>query len=324
MIILILYFLKNPLKFKYSIIIYFLLSFVSSFLVENITVGLFCFSVLINIYYYFKNKKLNYRYLALLLGSITGSILMFLNPSYLKLFNHTDNYRHLRRSHYKISIFPNLFENYLFNFFKMFIVLLICFKNNKGKINYLAGFLFNLAIIAMMNNRIFVDQIIYYPILAFYVLTMLWFFYLNRNLLDKNLLTLIIMLGLILLPLFFVSPVGARNFLSIYVLEGIIYLTLFAKLTNSKYLLVWLFILIGFYSFIFIKYQKDFSLIKNEVNRIIEAVNSGEKEINASRDLLFDYAVHYGLPHSNGEVKKDFSSYYHISNDWKINFYKKI
>ena len=206
----------------------------------------------------------------------------------------------------------------------MFIVLLICFKNNKGKINYLAGFLFNLAIIAMMNNRIFVDQIIYYPILAFYVLTMLWFFYLNRNLLDKNLLTLIIMLGLILLPLFFVSPVGARNFLSIYVLEGIIYLTLFAKLTNSKYLLVWLFILIGFYSFIFIKYQKDFSLIKNEVNRIIEAVNSGEKEINASRDLLFDYAVHYGLPHSNGEVKKDFSSYYHISNDWKINFYKKI
>ena len=239
----------------------------SSLFMENITVFLFGYTLYLNIRYLIKNKKINIKYLLAFIGSLVGSIIMFSHPSYMNILTGDDTYRVAAGIHssflrmMKYNIFTNLihygfYNNYVITLFIDSYVIYYYFKNKLDKkllfllipifiiniyliVSHLNEYLYNLSII---NGIIMIIYVILNVILLKIVFKDK---YLNR--------ILLIMLG-VLLPLFFVSPVGPRNFFTIYVFEILILLRIIPYEVH-KYLKILLMIiliyLVGFNIFIY-------------------------------------------------------------------------
>lgn len=314
--ILILYFCLNKINFKYSVVIYFLLSFLGSLLVENMTLALFGFALIINIRNYFKTRKINYNYLALLLGSILGLLIMFLNPSYLKILNKADNYRSLEQTNLEKMMFPYLFFNPFLNLLKIITILFVVFKKPSVR-NIIIGSAFNIFIIILMFYEKLPNILIF---VILYCIVGGLFLFVNRKIINKNLKIIFTLIVLTIIPLFFVNPIGARNFLPIYLLELIFYLSLISDyLIKFKFNYLIIFTAIIVYGFTYYIYNVDFKATEVVRNQLITKINEGQKEINVNLEVFEKNKVHYPLPYLKGD-KVAFSEFYHTKKGWTINY----
>lgn len=319
-VILLLYlYLKKPhlkgIKFYYLA-----LGFFGSFFVENITIAIWLFALTINILDFIKNKKINKDYKWLFIGSSLGALGMFLNPSYLKLVDKTDTYRAFMNSNYIVTMFPYYFLNYVSLVFKLIVVILVIIKNKKGVVNLFYGLSYVACSIGMIFYKSFAADWFTYVMVVFYFLIAIAFWFINRNLLQKEQKSILFLTLLILLPLFFVYPVGARNFLGIYMLLNIFYLSIFIKFINEYYFFVpALILLVVFYSNTFVKFNNDFKKIASLKQQIVEKVKKGDKEIVLNAKYFFNIKVHYPFP-DYGFIKSGFSELYHLPDDWQMIF----
>lgn len=236
----------------------------SSLFIENLTVFLLLFTLCLNIIYIIKNKKIKIPLISTFLGSLIGTIIMFIHPVYHNVLDGTDVYRNyasgilgiIERS---IKNYVNVLHKYIafeniVVIFLIIAVMFIYFRNNKK--NYSSKQIKAL-------NILFIYQIIYtiYIIIcrlnpnwnillkytvclnalltAIYIITLLIMtiilFYKNKNFL-KIIMPLIIIIGLVA-PLCIVNPIGPRNFYMVYVLEILFFLYILkeAKIEYKKY-----------------------------------------------------------------------------------------
>ena len=89
LILITLYFIK--LDNKKLAILMLPLGIASSLFLENVTIYHLVFSLLLLVYSFIKDKKINYIYLFYFIGSLIGTLVMFLNPSYIAVFSSGDD-----------------------------------------------------------------------------------------------------------------------------------------------------------------------------------------------------------------------------------------
>lgn len=99
LILIYLYLIKNEFKQKaekyliFRVCFSFLIGMCSQLFVENITVYVVIFSVVVTISYFIRFKRISMTALAHTLGSIAGTFIMFLSPVYRTVAEGTDTYR---------------------------------------------------------------------------------------------------------------------------------------------------------------------------------------------------------------------------------------
>lgn len=147
---------------KFSYIFFPILSFIFSMFVENVSVGIISVCLLIIIYYFIKNKKINVFMVLNLLFSIIGLYLMLNSPGTANRINTMINFDNLNLLEKIIRTFPRQM-NYVFikNSFLLLlfsiITSVIIYRNysNKKKI-FLNLFMLIIPIITIINGVNFI------------------------------------------------------------------------------------------------------------------------------------------------------------------------
>ncbi len=300
-------------KAKISSGIFLLLSyFISSFFIENLTVFLLIYSLVMNLIYLIKNKKLNYNMCLAFLGSLIGNICMFHQPCYSKVLDGTDTYRSIGHSLGAVIL------RFLANYFKIiskyiaienvFIILILIgalylyYKKNKKdnkiiNLTYIYLFMYSIYIFLLKINpnwNIFANYTIIFNgiltaiFLIILIIDILIIFYQSKDF-YKILLIILTIIGLVA-PLSVVSPLGARNFFMIYVLELFLLLLIVRNLNlnlNIKPVLTMiLLVIIGYYVSIY----GYISLISTQrLNYIYKEVEKGNTIVNVPYLPYSDY-----------------------------------
>ena len=134
--------------------LFLLLGIFNSLFVEHYTIFNLMLSIYLIIYNYVKNKKINYIYLAYLIGSLFGAIIMFTNPNYLASFNGEDPH-----SYRSLSTVKELF-------IKPWIIFREAFFHNKA---------LNLTLI-VLTSSIYKNKIKVKNIITKLMIVFIWFF----------------------------------------------------------------------------------------------------------------------------------------------------
>ncbi len=95
-----------------------ILGILSSLIVEHVTIYLVLLIIFLNIYSYFKYKKVSKSLIFYGLGVLSGAVLMFSNEAYLSVIRGDDAYR---SSGVSSSFIENIFNAYFYTIFKDFI-----------------------------------------------------------------------------------------------------------------------------------------------------------------------------------------------------------
>ncbi len=284
---------KGNYKFSFLNI---LLFFVTSLFVENITVFLLIFTLGLNIFYLYKNKKFNLSFIYAFLGSFFGSILMFSQPAYKRLLNGSDGYRTLTGSFGEIikragTNFKTTIDLYigLENIFLiLFIVLSLYFlylklKKKNKKIEFLFYYMFCYMFYILFlklepnwlilgSHTLLFNSLITILFTLSIVIILIYIFYKNED--YSTIITLIITISGLIAPLMVILPIGARNFAIIYYFEMVILFIIIKNLnlnlTKVKPILIVLLLVItgyylSIYGYIFKVNQERTKYIKNSL-----------------------------------------------------------
>ena len=231
----------NKFKVKKAISL-FILSFIGSLIIENMTIFLVMFGISINIINLIKFKRININYMLSLLGTITGAILMFIHPVYLNVLIGNDTYRTvttstgtlIERVFYNYSSVMRIFaiDKVIFIFASMLIIMFLYYLRNKLLLKHkkvIAGlFLYEYVYIIYVLIKTFNPNweilLRYTPIFdsLISILFILGFILLNFMIYRKkgyNVYFIITCILGLIAPLCVVTPIGARNFFMIYILE---------------------------------------------------------------------------------------------------------
>ena len=250
---------KNPLKLVW----YFIISFVGSLFIENITLYNLFLIIVILIYEKIKFKKFSVANLVYFIGSLSGTIMMFSNSVYLNIFNHNDGYRTIATDNIIISSvkkFVTELTDYIFtNNVVVGIVLCLCivflifkYKRKNNKISNKKNVLLNLS---LMFTVLYLFNIIYvnlpltehffgYPTRCIYncaisLLMVLSLILVCVNCIDdkfkcRKILFYISSIIIVNLPLLVITPVGPRLFLTTYVFYILIIIEILDYLFKDK------------------------------------------------------------------------------------------
>lgn len=101
---------------KYNIITNFLVLFIASLFIENLTVFMIIFVMAMNILYFIKKKKISFSLISSFLGTTVGTIVMFSHPVYHKVIDGTDSYRAYSRGGVLGASYPWLKKTFLMLF----------------------------------------------------------------------------------------------------------------------------------------------------------------------------------------------------------------
>lgn len=223
--------------------------FLSGLFIENLTVFLVLITIVLNIIYYLKNKKVNVSLLFAFIGSIIGAITMFSHPAYYHVVDGSDTYRGYANSIMKLievpaTNFVNIISYYVaassVALIGLLTILLAVYnKKNKAELNHKTekivmfslGYMtfYSLYILTCRLNsswQIFLsytrylDALLTGIYLVLLVVTIILLFKNNKKFIDI-LSVLLVIIGLTA-PLFMVNPIGPRNFFMIYTLEVIL------------------------------------------------------------------------------------------------------
>ena len=244
---------NNKFKVNYAILM-FLISFLGSLIIENMTIFMILFALFINVISIIKYKKINVNYVISFFGTLSGSIIMFTHPVYLNVFNGKDTYRTMTTT--SESFFYRIFDNYvnvikvfaldkvILLFILMLLIMFAYFFKNKKKItnnNLITGlfiyeYVYVLYIVIKRFNpnwQIFLKYTSFFEILMslLFILLFVILVLMIYKKKDYNLYFIIACIFGLLAPLFVVTPIGARNFFMIYTLEIILLFELY-KVSN--------------------------------------------------------------------------------------------
>ena len=200
-------------------LVFFFLGMGGTLIVEHVTVYMVLLSVAVNIYFIIINKRLQLSLLALLFGSITGTIIMFSNNVYHKVSINQDDYRSVFRG----GLLTRLKENYLD------VILYEGVLCNK----YLNLFIFIACLLVLKMIWRSTKKIGFWWLLL--VIALLLYTWWVGHRLDCLFQLLFPLLSIITLfaPLFVVSPIGSRCFFPTYVLL-ILYFQLMISIVADK------------------------------------------------------------------------------------------
>lgn len=328
------YFVNKNIKTDkmYNFIVVFILGFLGNLFMENYTIYQVFLSLFFLLYYSIKNKKINKLCLIYFIGNLCGALLMFTNGAYMNVVNATDTYRSINvsiSSRILDGIIPKL-NNYTF----INILILLSFykiykMDNRKSIKLFLLLLFiepayNIIILLNPNLKILLSYTKYLDFLIYltFIISML---YLTINLKDKklkyNLLFYFISIIILCGPLLFVNPIGARNFLIIYVLEILFSITLFSKSYNvnnfkvlEKFNIFYLIIYIGIYGYIYYFNMKELDHIRTSTKNNEQCV---EVRKNYYKGYLWSYDVL-----DNPEFLHRYKKFYKIDSDIIITYEK--
>lgn len=211
----------------------------SALFIENITVGLVVFSLLINVISYYRNRSLSSTSIALLVGTTLGAILMFSNSSYSQIAAGEVSYRSMLGdsllsraiSNYFYQISPALFsQNALV---PILILVGMSLHLNKKSLRHSnpSFILFTLAFAVFSSNEIIsyfglgsrssIDD--YVSGLLCFIFYACVFFFSLKLMFDGNIWPFLLACCAVLItgPLLFVSPVGPRTLFAPYMLAAI-------------------------------------------------------------------------------------------------------
>lgn len=318
------------------------LFFVSSFFIENLTIFLLLFSFVMNIIYLIKNKKLNLNMQLAFIGSLIGNIVMFSQAAYHNVITGADGYRTIAMS------FKELLNRILNNcgitmvnycviqnvFVVSFLVIILyvyyikkCKKNKFISLFFIYMFMYIFYILCLKINPnwsiLMKHTYLFNEISTFTFLILLFaniiVLFKNHNDFKRILLIISSIIGL-LAPLSIVTPIGARNFLMIYILEIFLTLTIFKNIkVNKEFNLVLkllLVFLIGFYVNIY-GYIQLASI--RRFNYIEKQVSQGKTTINVPK---LPYAEYVWNPDFDSDyLAGAFRLSYNIPNDVEFVFF---
>ena len=333
-----------------------ILSICSGLFIENLTIFLILFIILLNAIYFIKNKKINYNYVVYLIGSIIGGLIMFMHPTYLGILKGTDGYRNIAQSTGIIEkVFHNLNHTILpysinrpiviFIIITLLIIIYIVKNNIKTSKTIKTLLSYNILYLTYISlNTINLD---WEPLLnltkIFYLISSIIFiinFIIIINLIfkksSKNAIYMCFVIIGLLLPLFVVSPLGARNFFMIYILEIILLLEIL-KISNFKVnkeiknicnLII--IVLVGYYLSIYgyiniIEHRRDVYILEkvksNNNNNIIYVPKLPYNDYVWVPDFSANYYAQFYKIKRNIPLNIEFR-FIEYSN-WKSNYYKK-
>ena len=312
-----------------------LIFYLSSLVIENLTIFLFLFLVIINVIYLIKNKRVNFNLVISFIGSLLGLLTMFTHPAYSGVFSGEDGYRTISsindifitaKKNFNEIIFPNSISNNLILFIILTIFMVVyVYKNyNKKKSNkslYISlcfHIMCLLYFIIIKYNSNWEPLLNYSEKFNFYIniLFIINLFALQFLIYRKKAYNSIMICGIIIglvAPLFVVSPLGPRNFLMIYVLEVLLVLDVYRisefKLDYNKikYLICTiLFVIIGYYVSIY-GYITLVSVRRD--NYIRENINSGSIENNVLYVPNIPYEEYVWVPNPSNDYYKSIYKY---------------
>lgn len=215
----------------YIKILLFLLGLSSCLILENITIAIDIMLFISNIVYYKKNKRLNKTLITMFIGSIIGTILMFIHPSYLNIFNDksvnerffprdTSYLEYVLKSNISYIFYYLFLDNVFLNFAFLCLMLYLFFKNKiKIKLYFLYMFIFIISLLCIIfdfNYLIVILSGIVYSIGIIYILYKLVKF-------DRKIIEYIGLIILNIISLIIVKPIGERLFFLSYILELLIF-----------------------------------------------------------------------------------------------------
>ncbi len=250
---------KNPLKLVW----YFIISFVGSLFIENITLYNLFLIIVILIYEKIIFKKFSVANLVYFIGSLSGTIMMFSNSVYLNIFNHNDGYRTIATDNIIISSvkkFVTELTDYIFtNNVVVGIILCLCsisiiikYKRKNRKINikksilldlsllFTALYLFNIIYINLPLNEHFLGASMKsYFNCGISLLMVLSLIIASINCIDNKfksckILFYILSIVIVNLPLLIITPVGPRLFLTTYIFYILIIIEILDYLLGDK------------------------------------------------------------------------------------------
>ena len=319
-----------------------ILFFISSFFIENLTIFLLLFSIVMNIIYLIKNKKINFNMLLAFIGSLMGNIVMFSQAAYHNVVTGVDGYRTIAMG------FKELLSRILDNcgitmvnycviqnvFIVSFLVIILylyyekkCKKNKLINLSFIYMFMYVFYILCLKFNpnwKILISYTYLFNEISTFIFLLLLIvdiivLFKNHDDFKRVLLIVSSIIGL-LAPLSIVTPIGARNFLMIYILEIFLTLTIFKSVkVNKKFNLVLklLFVfLIGYYVNIYGYIQ--LSSIRR-LNYIEKQVSQGETTINVPKLPYTEYV--WNPDFDNEYLAGLFRLTYNIPNDVNFVFY---
>ncbi|MDD2409538.1 MAG: DUF6056 family protein [Bacilli bacterium] len=248
-------------KSKIRIIFFFLLSFSASLFIENITIFNIIISIFLISYSYLKYKKVTLSKIFYLLGSLFGTLFMFTNGAYNNIANHNDTYRSfasgfselLNRAYtnyfdviYKDMIFNNLFINIaivlllIISTFKFFQKNIMISNKTKFIIYSFLSIIISYATYSLLKHLYPSWEILLKYTIIFEGLFSLAFlcgmigiifFTIQDKFKRQKLMFYIFSIIIMVIPLLFVTPIGARNFFVTYV----IFIVIINELLNNLF-----------------------------------------------------------------------------------------
>ena len=275
-----------------------LVFYLSSLVIENLTIFLFLFLVILNIVYLIKNKKVNFNLLISLGSSLLGLLTMFPN-----------------------SITNNLI---LFIILTIFMITYVYKNSNKKKntklmyISLCFHVICLLYFILVKYNPDWVPLLKYSKIFNFsvsvlFIINLFVVLYLvYRSRAYNSLFICGVIVGMVA-PLFVVSPLGPRNFLLIYVLEALLVLDIYRisgftlDYNKIKYLIcIIVFVIVGYYVSIY-GYITLVSVRRD--NYVKEHVTSNNIENNILYIPNIPYEEYVWVPNPSNEYYKSIYKY---------------
>ncbi len=259
---------KKPVYPKYYAPFLLITAFVSSLFMETVTLLNICLGFLIIAYTLIKFKRLYLTHVFFLAGSVTGAMYMFSNEAYLHIANNEDGYRETALSGELIDFIESVFghANYIFNgfvldnlfLFSVLSVLCIAIgiihtKTSKAKITCVISYFCSavnavtlILLIAKKNNGFwrlvtvflnpdYIGHFMLYAVCAIFILSLsvqIIVCIKNKSIRDK-LILYIISTVLLIIPLFFVTPIGPRCYFAPYLMLDITAVTLFNYAVNE-------------------------------------------------------------------------------------------
>lgn len=221
----------------------------SCFFVENVTIFILLVTIILNVIYVIRNKKVNKALLVMLCLVLLGTVLMFIQPAYHNVIKGDDFYRSLPLG--LVGTIKKAIINYVFivheyiafdNVLLLMIItgaLYVHFKRGKTDLSrrqksfLKISFYYSFGFLAYAFLNLYIEDFSalsksFIPYLnaslctlyiALLIAQIIVSFYKTKTLI-KLLLPLLCIVGLVA-PLLLVTPLGPRNFFVVYILEVI-------------------------------------------------------------------------------------------------------
>lgn len=311
---------------------------------ENITIYICLFSLILLIFSNVKYKNLNKMSLAFFISTLLGAIMMFSCKGYRQI-NTVDSYRSM-----DIGNFSNLIRTIIFNawsmtkyivldnFILITIILMLCFiisKKNNNKYNkiYRIFIIFTIIYIfayAFIDNYIDLIQIsrnirlikyLFDTMIVISIMVIIWttiYKYIKDKNLKNKLYFYYISIIIVSMPLLIVNPIGTRCFFICYIFWVMICLDIIGYVLENKFISLKYINLISTILVIIILVNKYyiFNNINNEFNQMI--IYTENQMLNKEKTILLPEFKFKEYIHSDIAPFMGFLYYYKTPKDIKF------